>query len=406
MTDARVEFSSRTRSIIAKRAGYQCSIPTCGRLTIGPGSGPEQVADIGVAGHIFSAAPDGPRGTGGLPDQARCSAANGIWLCADHGRLVDTNQGDAYPASLLQSWKSLHEARKLLELGGQRQPFGWLESLKFSNGLGALSGQRVHLGARNLIIGPNSTGKTALLRIIAGIGKPDFLAQYALGGGFTVTVRWYDPQPHELTIEAKDGRILQLLDGRKVPYVARPYRTILVPDSSATPPHTIGELAASLGVDHTTLTAILDELPIRVGGMVRAVQHDGPDIRLSLEHPAIGQRQIIVGDAFFSRVSPMVLAEVAIAYAQIQAEVEPTVLVFDDFLNMLHPRPQAAFAKLLQSKTNGFQVIMVTQSSSVLWTCSADWLLTEFTAFQHGFGINQDRTTREYLQTLTEHHLS
>jgi ABC-type siderophore export system fused ATPase/permease subunit len=95
--------------------------------------------------------------------------------------------------SLLQSWKSLHEARKRLDLGGHRQPFGWLESLTFTDGPGALARQQIRLGALNLIIGANNTGKTTLVNMIAGIGRPDYLTRYAQGGGFSATVRWYDP---------------------------------------------------------------------------------------------------------------------------------------------------------------------------------------------------------------------
>ena len=66
MTRRPADFPARTRRLIAERAGYRCSMPECRRQTLGPGTGPRDVACIGIAYHIYSAAPGGPRGTGGL----------------------------------------------------------------------------------------------------------------------------------------------------------------------------------------------------------------------------------------------------------------------------------------------------------------------------------------------------
>ena len=90
MSNGRADFPAKVRVVIAQRAGYRCSIPTCSRLTIGPGDGPTQIAEIGVASHIYAASLGGPRGTGGLSFDQRRGVDNGIWLCADHAKLVDT----------------------------------------------------------------------------------------------------------------------------------------------------------------------------------------------------------------------------------------------------------------------------------------------------------------------------
>jgi hypothetical protein len=156
---SRADFPAQVRTLVAQRAGYQCSIPTCRRLTIGPGAAATQIADIGVASHIYSAARNGPRGTGGLSFEQRRSADNAIWLCADHGRLVDTNAGDQYPASLLRSWKGLHEAFCRLEMGGHARPFGWVESLKITEAPALLADREFYFSPRNLIVGENATGK-------------------------------------------------------------------------------------------------------------------------------------------------------------------------------------------------------------------------------------------------------
>jgi hypothetical protein len=76
----------------------------------------------------------------------RRSGENAIWLCADHGRLVDANDGGQYPGSLLRSWKGLHESFTAMELGGHPRPFGWIESLTFTEAPAKLAGRQFVFG--------------------------------------------------------------------------------------------------------------------------------------------------------------------------------------------------------------------------------------------------------------------
>jgi hypothetical protein len=125
----RLEFTERTKKIVAGRSSYRCSIPACDRLTIGPGFKEDEVATTGVADHIFSASKGGPRGSSGLTDEQVMSPANAIWLCADHARLIDANRGDRFPAALLLSYKALHEARVSREQRAIHAPWGWFQEV-------------------------------------------------------------------------------------------------------------------------------------------------------------------------------------------------------------------------------------------------------------------------------------
>lgn len=62
------DFSQPNRRSLAERAGFRCSVPYCGLLTIGPGAEKDKSASIGTAAHIHSASLKGPRGRGGLTD--------------------------------------------------------------------------------------------------------------------------------------------------------------------------------------------------------------------------------------------------------------------------------------------------------------------------------------------------
>ena len=98
---ARAEFSVRTARIVSERSGYRCSYPGCTRTTIGPGSSAREVSNTGVAAHIYSASPQGPRGQAGLRDADITAPENAIWLCSYHARLVDNNRGAQFPPTLL-----------------------------------------------------------------------------------------------------------------------------------------------------------------------------------------------------------------------------------------------------------------------------------------------------------------
>ncbi len=100
----RDEFSERTRIQIAKRAGWVCSFPGCHVHTVGATADGKGEFSTGVAAHICAAAPGGPRYDEKMLPAVRSSADNGIWLCQNHAKLIDTDVIQ-YPVSLLQKWK-------------------------------------------------------------------------------------------------------------------------------------------------------------------------------------------------------------------------------------------------------------------------------------------------------------
>lgn len=66
-----------------------------------------------------------------MTPEARAGIGNGIWLCASHGRLVDTDDV-TYTAEVLHRFKAWHEARCKQALGfivGAGRPGGHLVAL-------------------------------------------------------------------------------------------------------------------------------------------------------------------------------------------------------------------------------------------------------------------------------------
>lgn len=183
----RDDFQLGTKRIIALRVGYQCSNPTCGAKTAGPQIDPAKAANIGVAAHIMAASPGGPRYDPRASQKARKSPENGIWLCQNCAKLIDSD-ATRFTEPLLRNWKRIAEQRAMQELG-ERSPFDrtWAPVLEISPPSGArwtaavpepLSADAIeHLSA--LLLQKNCDGKQIEL-LASGRGYMD--QRYAVIG--------------------------------------------------------------------------------------------------------------------------------------------------------------------------------------------------------------------------------
>lgn len=115
----RDNFGPKITKALAERVGYRCSKPDCDVATLGP-SKKGGASKIGTAAHITAAAKGGPRYDPTLTSEQRSSADNGIWLCANHGREIDSDD-TRYTEAELKQWK-LQAEKKALERIGRPQP--------------------------------------------------------------------------------------------------------------------------------------------------------------------------------------------------------------------------------------------------------------------------------------------
>lgn len=83
---------------------------------MGPQSDPAKVVNVGVAAHITAAARGGPRFDLSLSDRDRRSAANGIWLCQNCAKLIDSDE-IVYSVTVLISWKMQAESQARAQIG-------------------------------------------------------------------------------------------------------------------------------------------------------------------------------------------------------------------------------------------------------------------------------------------------
>ena len=105
---AQPDFRAKTKQTLAKRAGQMCSNPACRRVTSGPHSEDDKSVNLGEAAHIKAARSGQARYDSGMTDEQRQDIANGIWLCTQCARRIDTDEA-LYPDELLIDWKKKHE---------------------------------------------------------------------------------------------------------------------------------------------------------------------------------------------------------------------------------------------------------------------------------------------------------
>ncbi len=112
----RDDFAEKTKQLLAKRVGSRCSNPICRVTTSGPSDDPFKVVNIGVAAHIMAASNGGPRFDPNLSTDKRRDPSNGIWLCQNCAKLIDSD-ASRFSVHLLNSWKYAAEIAAKIELG-------------------------------------------------------------------------------------------------------------------------------------------------------------------------------------------------------------------------------------------------------------------------------------------------
>ena len=353
---ARADFSESTRRLLAERAGHQCSIPRCGQRTIGPGAVGNGVVRVGMAAHIYAAAVGGPRGTGGLSEEERRSAANGIWCCYLHGKAIDDDDAGMYSAAHLRAWKRLHEARMGAEVnnGVAFDNFGLVDTIAIHSAPASLSGRKFDFGMCNVITGPNGSGKTILSRLISSVANPDHVAEISARSDVDIAVRWFDPLTHEVHTSGRAGEVRHVLDGRQVPYVTRPFKTIHVSEGPRNS-SSVTRLAERFQMSATATRAILRELP-DLSGAVRRLDLDGDRIHVAVEY---------LGEVWADeRCSPgaldsLFVLDFAAAVARHHAASEPTFLIVDDFMSLWDSAGRVEISERLQHTVGDAQVAVI-----------------------------------------------
>jgi hypothetical protein len=109
------DFNQKTKTLIAGKAGNRCSNPECRKPTIGSDAAQTGVIKLGVAAHITAAATGGPRFDPNLTPEKRRHDSNGIWLCQNCAKLIDSDVRH-FTVELLWTWKEQAQKRSFRDV--------------------------------------------------------------------------------------------------------------------------------------------------------------------------------------------------------------------------------------------------------------------------------------------------
>lgn len=112
----RDDFPEDVKRILSSRVNSLCSNPDCRAQTSGPQDDSTKAINLGVAAHITAASEGGPRYKQKLSPEERRHADNGIWLCQNCAKLIDTDVS-RFNESLLRAWKMVAEDQARNSLG-------------------------------------------------------------------------------------------------------------------------------------------------------------------------------------------------------------------------------------------------------------------------------------------------
>jgi hypothetical protein len=356
----RIEFKNTTKLVIAQRAGYRCSFPTCNKPTVGPGASPEEPLILGEAAHIYSAASNGPRGQGSLTIDALRAAQNGIWVCREHHKVIDPKNGGNCSPQIRLAYKHYHESKIARELGQLISPFGWVEKLQIIASPFAKTPVTINFGKATIFTGEHGSGKTTASLYLASVSSPEAMAHWlghaSLAARHEYTVIYRTPEQHRLDVSITNGEMKYHLDKVEVPFNPLPLGVVRLPEGALQGMQPLlNDVSRVFGVTTALMKQALVGLPIKRPGLIESIRVNDDD---SIEVSKDDQKFISLG-YLSGGEKKMFLLECAIALAQFSASYRATVLILDDGLHGLDGQHRTEYLSRLNAPGLIFQTILI-----------------------------------------------
>ena len=364
----RINFSKSVKKTVAERNGFRCSFPGCDSTTIGPGAALHDAMSTGVAAHIYSASPEGPRGQATLAAHDLVGIGNALWLCANHARVIDANRGVEFPPTRLHSFKTAHEARIAFEQRGGSFKFGWLQSLVVQESPLFVSRSRLDFGRTTMVVGANASGKTALCEWLAGCTEISYLKRWSPAGrnGKRTQVKYeaLNPLPLDWTVRIYEKNNIQFdVNGFPTPRLNVPYAFIHAPERpylyrpNADEETVSAYLAKWLRIDVALVHNVVRSLATRGGHHIhnpRFVERDDQEallVDVDGTHPGLAFQDL--SDTEQIRV----VIEMAVERARFEAQRQPTIVLVD-CMARFDRRQFEDYAEFIAAQTRQFQAVV------------------------------------------------
>lgn len=329
----RVDFDNNVKEIIAKRAGFRCSFPGCNKTLVGPGVLNDQHITIGECAHIFSAVPIGPRTNGGLSESELKRPENGIYLCRNHHKIIDSKSKDnKYTSDLLTRYKNRHEFIISAELGEFMYPLNWINHIEisgsiFKNPLG------INLGKVTLITGGNGTEKSTFVEVLYSIFEQRIHPRWNKPKvKFETEVKLDNPVLSKFTTIIEDNQLTYKVNKSLQPFVPYDFFVLYLEKNIGNHTDDLKIIAECLGLERSLVKSMLKTTSIKHGLRTKMIEIE--EVR-SKPYPVdilkvdIGNRRSIsFGSCSGTEMSSIIL-DIAISFATEISKFKSVLLLID-----------------------------------------------------------------------------
>lgn len=370
----RIDFSEKTKTIIAKRAGYQCSFPECNKILVGPGSASDEFIELGECAHIFAAAVNGPRNRGSLSNEDLKRAENGIFLCREHHKIIDAKETE-YTSELLLQYKSKHEFQISAQIGEYFYPTTWIKQLTVNDSPNMIKDKIIELGKLTLLYGKNGCGKSTIIEIIYEIFSQKILSRWN-DENFKMTIKMDNPLIKEFCISINDNTIIYTSNNRQLPFIPYDMKVVFIKDKEQTYKEgkdDLKNIANYLNVDRNFVKAMINSTGIIDGLRTK---------KISIEHIRstpylVDKLKVCLNDrreraycSYSSTEKYTIVLDLVLSYLTQISKYKPTLFLMDwsDF-NSIDDCMKKKYLDFLQASSSHFQSIITTHTLwNIEWT--------------------------------------
>jgi hypothetical protein len=294
--------------------------------------------------------------------------------------LIDTNDGDRYPASILYGWKELQEAQIQKERDHTATATGWLDSISMQNSPLFAKDAELVLGKHTVLRG-GSFGKTTICEWLDSVfGKP--IPSRWISCDFITSVTYYVPEKKQNDVTSTKVDVKFSVDGRPVAELRDSIGVVHISERSMrTLRYNGGEadecIAAIFGIDRSVVQRLMPDIQRKGTHWGRDLvfeavpkwlreDDDGNGIYSEIETEVVlrlkvGRRRTL--ETFSSSEVVNVLIDFACALARERSLNRPTILLLDGLIGWFDGTYADDVGKYLSR-----------QNYQILLTATDDWV--------------------------------
>lgn len=387
MTIKRKEFNKRTREVIAGRAGYRCSYPSCNKTLVGPGIKTNEWITVGEFSHIFSAKKNGPRTSGNLNKEELKKPENGIYLCRNHHKIIDSkSQDNKYTPDLLTRFKNSHEFKISAEIGEYIYPLIWIKNVEFSGGI-FQDKIDLTLGKLTFITGTNGTGKSTITEIIASVFKQKIHSRWQRNSKFQLKISLDNSVMSDFEMEIEKNSLKYKIQEKEYPFVPFDFSVLYIGEGRLYEDDDLKTISSHINKDKSFVENLIMNTSLEEGIFTKKISLQEED---NIKKLYVQKGDIVVSfRSLSSSEKSSAILDLIICHAAQKSKFKSVLLIIDwSDLNNFADSTLKPYLEFLQTSSAHFQTLFVSHKErpNLDWT---GWVIAKLYFDNNKIKLNQ-----------------